>query len=140
QVRAKGVRKIEGRVLIDASLVPDGPREGGTNVVMSSIMVNDNVIDVVARPGVKPGDPLAISTAPATRYARFVNRSTTTTAGSRPIFNDPEFLSSPDGSVQITLSGSLPLGGEPQTVSIAVPSPTEFAGWVLREALSSAGV
>jgi len=57
QVRAKGVRKVEGRVLIDASLFPDGPREGGTNVVMSSIMVNDNVIDVVAKPGGKPGEP-----------------------------------------------------------------------------------
>src|SRR5215471_14559562 len=36
-VAAKGVHKIEGRVLIDTSLFPDGPREGGTNVVMSSI-------------------------------------------------------------------------------------------------------
>jgi D-alanyl-D-alanine carboxypeptidase len=49
-VAGKGVRRIEGRVLVDASLVPDGAREGGTNVVMSSIMVNDNVIDVVITP------------------------------------------------------------------------------------------
>jgi len=44
-VRDKGVKKIDGRVLVDASLFPDGGREGGTSVVMSSIMVNDNVID-----------------------------------------------------------------------------------------------
>src|SRR5205085_9999245 len=53
-VAAKGVRRIDGRVLVDASLVPDGAREGGTNVVMSSIMVNDNVIDVTITPGAKP--------------------------------------------------------------------------------------
>ena len=47
-VYAKGVRQIDGRVLVDASLFPDGAREGGTGVVMSSIMVNDNVIDLVA--------------------------------------------------------------------------------------------
>src|SRR5262249_38669110 len=56
QVHDHGVRKIEGRVLVDASLFPDGPREGGTNVVISSIMVNDNVIDIVAKPGAKPGE------------------------------------------------------------------------------------
>src|SRR5258708_1525898 len=56
-VAATGIRKIGGRVLIDSSLFPDGPREKGTNVVMSSVMVNDNVIDLVASPGAKEGDP-----------------------------------------------------------------------------------
>src|SRR5262252_7462530 len=59
-VYAKGVRKIEGRVLVDTSLVPDGPREGGTGVVMSSIMVNDNVIDVTAKPGARVGAPVSL--------------------------------------------------------------------------------
>jgi PBP4 family serine-type D-alanyl-D-alanine carboxypeptidase len=140
QVRAKGVRKVEGLVLIDTSLFPDGPREGGTNVVMSSIMVNDNVIDIVAKPGGQAGDPLSLATSPATGYARFVNHTSTTAPGSRPMFNDPEFLAKPDGSVEIALSGTLPLGSEAQTVSIAVPSPTKFAEWVLREALAASGV
>jgi len=38
-VAAKEIRKIEGRVLIDATLFPDGPREGRPEVVMSSIMI-----------------------------------------------------------------------------------------------------
>jgi len=42
--------------------------------------------------------------------------------------------------VNITLSGSLPVGIEPQTVSIGVPSPTIFAQWVLRESLAAEGV
>jgi PBP4 family serine-type D-alanyl-D-alanine carboxypeptidase len=140
QVRAKGIRRIDGRVLIDTSLFPDGPREGGTDVVMSSIMVNDNVIDVVAAPGAKVGDPLKVTTSPQTGYAHFTIHATTTATGTTPVFNDPQFDTNPDGSVNITLSGSLPLGIEPQTVSIGVPSPTVFAQWVLRESLVAEGI
>jgi PBP4 family serine-type D-alanyl-D-alanine carboxypeptidase len=140
QIRAKGIRRIDGRILIDTSLFPDGPREGGTNVVMSSIMVNDNVIDIVAKPGIKVGDPLFLSISPPTAYAHFINHATTTAAGTPPTFNDPEFASNVDGSVNITLSGSLPLGIEPQTVSVGVPSPTIFAQWVLRECLYAEGI
>src|SRR4029077_20098136 len=139
-VAAKGIRKIEGRVLIDTSLFPDGPREGGTEVVMSSIMVNDNVIDVVAKPGAKVGEPLTLTTSPQTTYAHFTSHATTTSAGTPPSFNDPEFDTNSDGSVNITLSGTLPVGIEPQTVSIGVPSPTIFAQWVLRESLAAEGI
>jgi len=140
QVRAKGIRRIDGRVLIDTSLFPDGPREGGTDVVMSSIMVNDNVFDVVAAPGAKVGDPLKVTTSPQTGYAHFTIYATTTAAGTPPVFNDPQFASNSDGSVNITLAGSLPLGIDPQTVSIGVPSPTVFAQWVLRESLTAEGI
>lgn len=140
QVRDKGIRRIDGRVLIDASLFPDGPREGGTDVVMSSIMVNDNVIDVVAKPSTKVGEPLIVTTSPQTAYAHFTVHASTTAAGSAPVFNDPQFANNPDGSVNITLSGSLPIGIEPQTASVAVPSPTIFAQWVLRESLTSEGI
>jgi len=140
QVHDKGVRRIDGRVLIDTSLFPDGPREGGTDVVMSSIMVNDNVIDVVAKPGAKVGEPLTLTTSPQTTYAHFSIHATTTSAGTPPSFNDPEFAINSDGSVNITLSGTLPVGIEPQTVSIGVPSPTTFAQWVLRESLAAEGI
>src|SRR4029077_12772617 len=140
QVRAKGIRRIDGRILIDTSLFPDGPREGGTNVVMSSIMVNDNVIDIVAKPGAKVGDPLSLSTSPQTGYAHFINHTRTTATATPPTSSDPEFASNSDGSVNVTLSGSLPLGIEPQTVSIGVPSPTIFAQWVLRESLAEEGI
>jgi D-alanyl-D-alanine carboxypeptidase, serine-type, PBP4 family len=140
QVRAKGIRRIDGRILIDTALFPDGPREGGTDVVMSSIMVNDNVIDLVAKPGTKVGDPLIVTASPQTAYAHFTIHAVTTAAGTTPVFNDPQFLNNGDGSVDVSLSGSLPLGIEPQTVSIGVPSPTSFAQWVLRESLVGEGI
>ena len=139
-VAAKGIRKIEGRVLIDATLFPDGPREGGTNVVMSSIMVNDNVIDLLGSPGAKAGDPVDFKTSPQTSYIKFVNHLLTSPAGIRPTFEPPDFVTNPYGSVSVTLSASLPAGIAPQPAAIAVPSPTKFAETVFHEALLAAGM
>src|SRR6266849_2322933 len=139
-VAAKEIRKIEGRVLIDATLFPDGPREGGTEVVMSSIMINDNVIDLLAKPGAKVGDPIVLDSSPQTSYIRIVNHVITSPDDSKPSLESPIFSANPDGSVVVTLSGNLPLGTATQPASIAVPSPTKFAETVFREALVAAGV
>src|SRR5215472_12572679 len=139
-VASKGIHKIEGRVLVDASLFPDGPREGGTNVVMSSIIVNDNVIDLLATPGVKEGDPLALTISPQTSYLKIVNNLRTSAAGTKPVFDGPDFVTNADGTVTATLNGSLPLGSKPQPATVAVPSPTKFAETAFREALAGADV
>jgi N-acyl-D-amino-acid deacylase len=139
-ISAKGIHKIEGRVLVDASLFPDGHREGGTGDVISSIVVNDNVIDLVATPGAKVGDPVKLDVSPKTAYASFVNRLTTSAAGSTPDVQDPDTVTNPDGSVTVTLTGSLPVGSQPITAPYGVPSPTKFAETVLSESLAAAGV
>jgi N-acyl-D-amino-acid deacylase len=139
-VAAKGIHKIEGRVLVDASLFPDGGREGGTGVVVSSIVVNDNVIDLVATPGAKAGDPVTLDVSPKTRYASFVNRLSTSASGASPVIEDPATATNPDGTVTVTLTGTLPTGAHPLTAPYAVPSPTKFAETVLAESLLSAGI
>ena len=139
-VAAKGIRKIEGRVLIDTTMFPDGPREGGTSVVMSSIIVNDNVIDLVATPGVKADDPATLVTSPQTSYAKFIAHITTGTVDSKPDLDVSEPLTHPDGTVSVIVAGSLPLGSKPTTAAFAVPSPTIFAQTVLTKALSAAGI
>src|SRR5271165_1441289 len=73
QVKAKGIRKIKGNVYVDVSLFPDGTREGGTQVVMSSIIVNDNVIDLVGKPSSKVGASVELSVSPQTSYLHFTN-------------------------------------------------------------------
>jgi dihydroorotase/N-acyl-D-amino-acid deacylase len=139
-VAAKGIRKIEGRVLVDASLFLDGGREGGTGVVISSIVVNDNVIDLVATPGAKAGDPVSLSVSPKTAYTTFVNHLTTSAASAKPDIEDPATVTNADGTVTVTLTGTLPLDSHPVTAPYAVPSPTKFAEAVLTESLISAGV
>jgi PBP4 family serine-type D-alanyl-D-alanine carboxypeptidase len=139
-VAAKGLRRIEGQVLVDTRLFPDGPREGGTNVVLSSIIVNDNVIDLVVTPGVKVGAPAALASSPQTSYVQFINLATTAAADAKPNVSLSDPITNPDGTIVATLSGSLPVGSHPATAAFAVPSPTNFAETVLREALSAAGI
>ncbi|MCU1243960.1 MAG: D-alanyl-D-alanine carboxypeptidase/D-alanyl-D-alanine-endopeptidase [Candidatus Acidoferrum typicum] len=139
-VAAKGVRKVEGRILVDTSLFPDGPREGGTSVVMSSIMVNDNVIDLIITPAAKPGDAAAFVSTPQTSYVKFVSHVTTGAATSKADLDLSDPITNSDGTVTATITGSVPLGSQPTTAAFAVPSPTTFAQTVLAEALSAAGV
>jgi N-acyl-D-amino-acid deacylase len=126
-VAAKGVHKIEGRVLVDASLFPDGGKEGGSGVVVSSIVV-------------KVGDPVTLDVSPKTSYVTFVNHITTAAAGASPSIPDPTPVTNPDGTITVTLTGSLPLGAHPVTAPYAVPSPTKFAETVVRESLVAAGI
>src|SRR5436190_4455552 len=46
QVAARGIKRVHGRVIIDNSLFREGERELGTGVVMSPVMVNDNLVDL----------------------------------------------------------------------------------------------
>ncbi len=140
QLKAKGFRKIEGNVFVDASLFPDGPKEGGTEVVMSSIIVNDNVIDLVGKPGNKVGEPIELSVSPQTSYLRFTNNIKTGAAESTLSFDAGEAVAKSDGSLTMILSGIIPLGSKPQTWAIPVPSPTQFATVALREAMVSSGI
>ena len=140
QIAAKGIRKIDGNVYVDTIQMPDGEREGGTGVVMSSVIINDNIVDISARPGAKPSDPAEVTTSPATAYLHFTNALTTGPANSKPLFEAVRPVSRPDGSLEVTLSGSIPLGSGLNTYAFPVPSPTQFATAVLREALIAKGI
>jgi N-acyl-D-amino-acid deacylase len=139
-VAAKGIRKIEGRVLVDTTLLPDSTREPGTGVVVSSIVINDNLIDLVAKPGVRAGDSVILASSPQTSYVKFINHMTTTAAGTAPSFSDPEITTNSDGTVTALLTGSMPVGMPAITAPFPVPSPTNFAQTVLRESLVAAGI
>ncbi len=140
QIAAKGIRKIEGNVYVDASLLPDGGREGGTEVVMSSIIVNDNLIDFVDTPGAKPGDLSQIAISPQTSYIHFTNKILTGEPNSKLDFESSDPVANPDGSIDMILSGNIPAGSPTQTAALPVPSPTQFATAALRDAIRAAGI
>lgn len=140
QIAAKGIRKVEGSVYVDASLMPDGEHEGGTGVTMSSIVVNDNILDLTATPGEKVGDPVVFGVSPQTSYFHFVNAMTTGPANSKLLFEATDPTARPDGSWEITLSANIPQGSGLHTFAYQIPFPTQFATTVLREALQAKGI
>ena len=140
QIADKGVKRVKGRVQVDVSLFPEGDRELGTNVVISPIVVNDNVVDVIASPGEKEGAPVKLQIAPVTAYVKIVNQATTGKADSTVNLNYTGEKLNPDGTRSVTLTGTFPLGKTAQMMSYAVPEPSRFAATVLAEALNAKGV
>jgi PBP4 family serine-type D-alanyl-D-alanine carboxypeptidase len=140
QVAARGIRRIAGRVIVDATLFPEGDKELGTGVTISPIVVNDNLIDVLAEPGAAAGDPVRLKISPATSFLRIVNQATTGKADSTPSVDYGSEVAVSDGSSTVTLTGSLPLGSKQIMIAYAVAEPHRYAESVLAEALQEQGV
>src|SRR3984893_10453820 len=140
QIAAKGIKRVKGRVLVDASLFPEGYRELGTGVVVSPVVVNDNVIDVIVSPGATDKSPVQLKIAPQTGYITIINEATTGKAGSKASVEYGDDKLNADGSRTVTLTGNFPSDGKPVMASFVVPEPSRFAATVLREALKDQGI
>jgi len=140
QIAAKGIKRVEGRLLVDNTLFPEGERELGTGVAIAPIVVNDNLIDVVVTPGATEDAPVQWKIAPQTSYVTFVNHAKTAKAGSKTTLNYEEERLNPDGSRSVTLTGSMALDAKPAMASYAVPEPSRYAVTLLMEALREQGV
>ena len=140
QVGAHGIRQIEGRVLVDATLFPEGGRESGTNVVVSPISLNDNLIDLTISHGDGEDAPVALGISPQTSYVTFVNQITTGPHGSKLEIQLPTDVMNPDGSYTVTLSGKFPLDSPSILRTYAVPQPSRFAQVTFVEALRKDGI
>jgi len=140
QVRKNGITRIRGSVIVDASLFPEGDRELGTGVVMSPIVVNDNLVDVVVGPGANGGDSASLAVSPATNYVRFINKVVTVPAGTRPSVRWSSDSTRRDGGHVVVATGVFPRGTAPILYSYAVPEPSRFAEVTFSEALKGEGV
>lgn len=140
QVVSHGVKKIDGRVLVDISLFPQGTRELGTGVVISPICVNDNIVDVTAAPGKNAGDDVILNVAPRTSYVTFVNQAKTAAADSKPSITWQSDIINPDGSHKVTVTGTMPAGKPSILYAYAIPEPDRFAETALVDTLRDKGV
>lgn len=139
-VAARGVKRVEGRIIVDASLYPEGERDGGTGFVISPIMVNDNAIDILVTPGKQEGDAAALHITPSTAYATFVNRTTTGKAGSAYSIHVDVDRAHGDGTHTVTIAGSIRIDTPSAMHAYRVPQPTRFAEIVFAEALHERGI
>ncbi len=126
QVQASGIKAIDGRVVVDASLFASPGPEGGTGTMVSPMILNDNVVDVTISAGPHVGDATTSTVSPSTPYVQFVNKSTTGKAGSEPSIDMSKDVTQPDGTHVVTITGATPSG---LTILYAyrVPNPDIFA-------------
>lgn len=139
QVAKTGVKRVEGRVIVDTSLFPDQGPEGGTGVVVSPIVVNDNVVDVTVTPGAHAGDPVSIAVSPQTPYVTFVNHATTGASKSDATIDLSADVRDAMGRHTVTINGSQPMG--PSVLyAYRVPEPAAFAQDAFTVALGAVGI
>ncbi len=140
KVASAGIKRVQGRVLVDVSLFPEGDRELGTGVVISPMVVNDNLVDVMVTPGGRNGAAASLAIAPRTRYVTIRNEVKTGAPGSKMDLHWTDDKEAADGTHSVILSGTIALDARPKLRAYQVPSPSRFAEVALTEALESAGV
>lgn len=138
QVAEKGIKNITGQVIVDASLFREGARELGTRIVMSPVVINDNVIDIVVTPGARAGDPATVTVKPITSYLTVSANLVTIDSGAPAAVRTVEDSTNRDHRT-LVISGRVPRGA-PSNARWSVPVPSRFGEVALAEMLEDAGV
>ncbi len=118
RVRAAGIRRIEGAVVVDEGLF--GERDDEFVGRLSAACINDNVVDIVVTPGAAAGSPPTIDVKPSHPDIIVENRATTAAAAAV----DPQLhVERLEGWGRFALTGTIPAGG-PSVLTIGrLPDP-----------------
>jgi PBP4 family serine-type D-alanyl-D-alanine carboxypeptidase len=139
QIASRGIKQIDGRVLVDVSLFPQGERELGTGVTISPVVLNDNVVDLLIAPGAKSGDAASVRASPDLGMFKLVSEVTTGAAHS-PSSLRRTVMRDSSGNVSVRLVGALAADAKPLVMSVNVDDPADYAARALVAALKDRGV
>jgi serine-type D-Ala-D-Ala carboxypeptidase/endopeptidase (penicillin-binding protein 4) len=130
QVKAAGVTRVEGEVLIDDRLFDRARGSGSGPGLVTPILVNDNVIDVTITPAAKPGEPATVTVRPETGYVRWDAVVETVDAKRKPSVEVRQA-----GLEGFAVRGRVPAGGKPLVRVYNIADPSAFARALFIEAL-----
>ncbi len=135
QVAAAGIRHVRGDVLVDDRLFVKNRGSGSGPDLLTPIVVNDNVVDVVVTPGMKAGAPARVRVRPETDFVQMDARVETVAAG-KPTAIHMNAV----GYRRFTLRGHIAADSRPVIRIYAVDDPAGFARALFIQALRGAGV
>ncbi len=139
-VLMKGIWRVRGHILVDASLFPSTQTEPATHTTISPAVLNDNVIDVIATSAEKEGGAVKLEMSPEVPSLRVINHVRTGKAdASADLHFDADTVEA-DGSHTVVLGGVLPAGRERAQAAYKVKDPVRYAAEGFREALRWAGI
>lgn len=134
QAYERGLREVRGAVLVDDRLFHPASSSGSGPSRVSSITINDNVLDFTFTPG-ETGKPAEIDWRPKTSAYTIDSHVTTGPSSSKPAITIDEPLHG-----TITIRGNIPHGYGPLVLYHEVENPASFARSLLIEALRRAGI
>jgi PBP4 family serine-type D-alanyl-D-alanine carboxypeptidase len=136
QIAGNGIKRVEGRVLVDATLFQQTIAMSGA--IVSPIVINDNIIDVTVGAGAADG-PAVLRASPETAFTNFVNQTKTVTTGRAGVRFGKDTLNS-DGSHSVIVTGTVLTEAAPILLPYKVSEPIKNAQAALATALRDAGV
>ncbi|MEO7082959.1 MAG: D-alanyl-D-alanine carboxypeptidase/D-alanyl-D-alanine-endopeptidase [Gemmatimonadaceae bacterium] len=139
QIAAKGIKRVDGRVLIDVSLFPQGARDLGTGVTISPVILNDNIVDLLIGPGAKPGDPVSLRISPDLGVFKLVNELKTGASHSKSTV-EKRIKRDSSGMMTVQLTGSYAADAKPIVMSVNVRDPADYTARALVAALKDKGI
>ncbi len=148
-VRARGIRRITGKVVGDGSFFERTLVHPAWNAFdlnwwyaapVSGLGFHDNSVDFHIAPGAAADQPPGITWSPDIGLFTFENRARTVPADSSTTIGDNFFRSPGVGTWDIWAEGTVALGRKPWIESFAVPDPNLYAARALATALLRKGV
>jgi D-alanyl-D-alanine carboxypeptidase/D-alanyl-D-alanine-endopeptidase (penicillin-binding protein 4) len=135
QVKEAGIRRIDGDVLIDDRLFVRAHGSGSGPDLLTPIVVNDNVIDVLITPADKEGDPAVVKMRPQTSLVQMDAQVNT-----GPEKGQQWFRIESAGLNRFTVRGQVRAKSQPLVRIYSVDDPAAFARALFIEALRREGI
>jgi D-alanyl-D-alanine carboxypeptidase/D-alanyl-D-alanine-endopeptidase (penicillin-binding protein 4) len=146
-IRARGIRRITGKVVGDGSYFEPRLVHPAWSVFdlnwwyaapVSGLGFHDNSVDFQITPGDSVDAPPAITWSPELHLFSFENRARTVPAGTPTTIGD-NFFRAP-GTMRIWAEGTVALGRRPWVESFALPDPNLYTARALASALLERGI
>ena len=135
QVKAAGITSITGDVLIDDRLFERAQGSGSGPRLISPIIINDNIVDLVVTPAGEAGKPASVKMRPQTSTVHLDAWVETVSEGQKT-----EIQVKPASLHNIVVRGKIPVNSKRRLRIHDVPDPASFARGLFIEALKEAGV
>jgi D-alanyl-D-alanine carboxypeptidase/D-alanyl-D-alanine-endopeptidase (penicillin-binding protein 4) len=135
QIAAAGIKRIDGEVLIDNRLFARAHGSGSGPDVLSPIVVNDNVVDVVITPADKEGEPAKVVLRPETSFVQ-MDAQVDTVAEKKEAHVELHAV----GGERFLIRGRIPVNSRPLVRIFPVDDPAGFARALFIEVLRKEGV
>jgi D-alanyl-D-alanine carboxypeptidase/D-alanyl-D-alanine-endopeptidase (penicillin-binding protein 4) len=130
EVRARGIKRVAGDVLIDDRLFEAAESTGSGPRRLSPILINDNVVDVLVEPGPVAGAAAKVEFLPRTPYVSMDAQVETLPAGQQPALKVHT-----QGPRRFSVRGKIPAGHGRMVLIHEVDDPASFARALFIETL-----
>jgi len=135
QIRKSGIETVSGDVMIDDRLFQKSSGSGSGPRVLTPIIINDNVLDILVTPGEKPGSAARVESKPATRYLA-MDADVRTVEKGKATHLEIQWAD----AGKFTVRGQIAVDSRPRIGILPVEDPAAFARTLFIEVLQREGV